>query len=375
MVQTVASCTLTAPTTDPNVGAGSSFTMTAALTWSGHGGAERVSVFFEWSTSSGGSYSTIGASGVLTTTNTNPASTTTSPVSISVTGVTPGTYWVHARAVGSSTFTSASQQVTVKLGSITGSLAAVGSGSDSTAISGGVTVAGSAIAVGSGSDSAAVNGTVTVSGSVVAVGSGLDAAVVSGGPEDVGALIAQESGPDVLAASGTVANPSIVGNLAAVGGGNDSAVVSGAVSISGSLAAFGNGNDSTTASGGVTVAGSAAAVGSGSDGAVASGTIVVAGSAAAVGSGDDSALASGSVVITGSGAAVGSGLDVFSGIGSLVSGTITVVMSAIESLKDQFFGAAVGAGSSGYGLTRVSGLSDNSGFVTKAGFTREGRGL
>jgi len=115
MATLLASVSLDAPTTDLNLAETDTFTMTAGLTWSGgHGGNETATTYFEWSTTSGSGFATIPASGLeLTTADTNPASLTSSPASITVTCVGQGTYYLRMRAVGSSSFTSAEQVLTV----------------------------------------------------------------------------------------------------------------------------------------------------------------------------------------------------------------------------------------------------------------------
>ena len=143
MAQFLKSVTLTAPSVDPDIAEAETFQMTAALTWGGgHGGNESVALYFEYGTVSGGPYNTIPSSGSeLTTADTNPATVTASPSSITVTGVGAGTYYVRARGVGTSTFSSSEQLVTVSAGAVTGDLDATDV-TDTAALAGDVLVQG-----------------------------------------------------------------------------------------------------------------------------------------------------------------------------------------------------------------------------------------
>ena len=236
MATLLASCTLTAPSSDPSISTGQSFTMTAALTWSGgHGGNEGADVTFEYSTTPGSGFTTIPASGTtLSTADTNPATgIVASPVSITVDGDGADTYYVRAVAAASSTFTSSEQTVTVSAGAITGTMAVTETGADTASASGDVLVAGDLAVTEVGADTADVSGEVLVAGD----------------------LSATEVGADSLAASGTVTDPAITGNLAATEVGADTAALEGGVLVEGALVASESATDGISASGSVLVSG------------------------------------------------------------------------------------------------------------------------
>ena len=327
MAQLLQSVTLSAPSTDPNVDSGNSFSMTAALTWGGgHGGNESVDLHFEYSTSPGGPYSDVPASGSeLTTANTNPASVTGSPVSITVAGAGAGTYYVRVRGIGSSSFSSVEQVVTVNAGAITGTLSAQESGVDIASMLGVVPASGLLVAQESGSDLVSVTGKALVDGAFSVQEAGSDTALFSGTVSDPSinaTLSAQESGSDAAALNGSVL---VNGSIATQEAGTDSAVLSGSVLIIGSVSGQESGSDGLSVSGSVLVTGSLVVQEAGTDTATINGSTgdSISGSLSAQEAGSDSFTANGSVAIDGALLAQDSGLDVASASGEVeVSGAL-----------------------------------------------------
>ncbi len=135
MAQELDAVTLTAPTSDPVINEGQTFTLSATYTQVGHGGEEVVSLNWEFSTSSGGPYSAI-SGGLSVITNPTTGSDSAITHSVTVTGETEGTYFVHIRAVGNSSGfvrESGDQEITINAGAsttpktITGSITQTGS--------------------------------------------------------------------------------------------------------------------------------------------------------------------------------------------------------------------------------------------------------
>ncbi|WP_286237979.1 hypothetical protein [Neptuniibacter halophilus] len=338
MAQSLQSVSLTSPASDPNIDTGNSFTMSAAMTWGGgHGGNETVELHFEYSSTSGGPYADIPVSGSeLTTSSTNPVSVTSSPASITVSGSGAGTYYVRARGIGGSTFSSAEQVVTVNQGAITGSLNAQESGSDTASASGSVLLNGSLAVQESGADTALMPGTVLIDGSLAAQENGADIASFNGTVSDpaiTGALSAQESGTDAAAFSGSA---TVTGTFSVQDGPADSASLSGSVDITGGLSAQESGGDSASITGGVSnpgLNGALLAQESGSDTAGLSGSVEASGSVAVQESGSDIAIIAATVTVSGTLSAQGEGSDAASINGSTnpgVSGGLSVQESGSD---------------------------------------------
>lgn len=152
MAQAITGVTLTAPASDPAVGTGSTFTMSATYTQAGHGGEETVSLHWQWSLVSGGPYTDIPSTGITLSTPTNPTTGTDSTVthSATITADGAGTYYVHVRAVGDTSttaFESGNQVVTASAGAQTITGAAYNDADTfgaSTVVAGAVSVTGAA---------------------------------------------------------------------------------------------------------------------------------------------------------------------------------------------------------------------------------------
>lgn len=220
--------------------------------------------------------------------------------------------------------------------SVTGTLAATESGSDTAAIAGKVAVQGTLAATESGADVAAITGTTVapgVTGTLAATETGSDTAAIAGNIPVTGALDANEAGSDTASLAGVVP---IRGTLAGVESGADTSTIAGKVAIQGSLSATESGNDTVSFSGVVPVIGALACVEAGADTASASGSVLVSGSLAATESGADTASFAGIVPVFGALAAVETGQDVawFTNHSIVTSWTDYVIPAPITGWTD-----------------------------------------
>jgi hypothetical protein len=210
--------------------------------------------------------------------------------------------------------------------SITGTLAATETGSDSFASTGAVRVSGSLAATETGSDSFDSTGAVRVAGSLATTEVGADSFAGSGGGIVAGSLAATETGADSFASTGAVR---VAGSLAATETGADSFASTGAVQVAGSLAATEVGADSFASTGAVQVAGSLAATETGTDSFAATGAVRVAGSLVVTEAGTDTFAGSGANEARGSLTATEVGSDTASSTGKvLVSGALAATEAA-----------------------------------------------
>lgn len=126
-------------------------------------------------------------------------------------------------------------------GTITGSVAATETGSDTASLAGRVVISGTLAATETGADIAAIAGQVPISGSAPITETTADTAAITGQVIISGAMAATESGSDTAAIYAT--QPSITGSLSATESGSDTATVTGKVVVSGSLTATESGSD------------------------------------------------------------------------------------------------------------------------------------
>lgn len=146
--------------------------------------------------------------------------------------------------------------------SVSGTLAATESGSDTGAATGTVLVKGTLAGTESGADTAAAAGNVLISGALAASETGSDTAASAGQVLVRGSLAGSESGADIAAAAGVVL---VSGALAASETGDDTAAIAGVVKVSGALVAAEAGDDVAALAGAVLVSGQVAAVEQGED--------------------------------------------------------------------------------------------------------------
>lgn len=126
-------------------------------------------------------------------------------------------------------------------GTITGSVAATETGSDTASLAGQVVISGTLAAAETGADTAAITGQVSISGSTPITETTADTAAITGQVIISGAMAATESGSDTAAIYAT--QPPITGSLTATESGSDTATVAGKVVVSGSLTATESGSD------------------------------------------------------------------------------------------------------------------------------------
>lgn len=126
-------------------------------------------------------------------------------------------------------------------GTITGSVAATETGSDTASLAGQVVISGTLAATETGADTAAIAGQVPISGSAPITETTADTAAITGQVIISGAMAATESGSDTAAIYAT--QPPITGSLTATESGSDTATVAGKVVVSGSLTATESGSD------------------------------------------------------------------------------------------------------------------------------------
>jgi hypothetical protein len=215
--------------------------------------------------------------------------------------------------------------------SVTGTLSATETGSDTLVSTGKVTVQGSLAATETGADTLASTGKVIVQGSLAATEAGTDTLVSTGKVIVQGTLSATEIGSDTLASTGDVI---VKGALAATETGADTLASTGDVIVQGSLSATESGSDTSTISGKVIVQGSLAATETGSDTVVATGDITVQGNLSATESGSDTAAILGNVIVQGSLSATEAGADTAAISGVIGAPDITGTISATEVGSD-----------------------------------------
>lgn len=190
---------------------------------------------------------------------------------------------------------------------VTGTLAATESGSDTAAFTASLIVSGALSVSETGSDTAALTGTVRVSGTLASTEAGADTASLIGTVLVSGSLAATETGNDTAFFNGS----SVIiatGSLAATETGSDTAAFAGDVYVSGTIAATESGADTAAIAGNVYVSGLLAATESGADIAAFSGTAAapITGTLAAIETGQDTAAFSGPVTAHRTGGGKGS---------------------------------------------------------------------
>lgn len=114
-------------------------------------------------------------------------------------------------------------------GTITGSVAATETGSDTASLAGQVVISGTLAATETGADTAAIAGQVSISGSTPITETTADTAAITGQVIISGAMAATESGSDTAAIY--AARPPITGSLTATESGSDTAYITNITAI------------------------------------------------------------------------------------------------------------------------------------------------